>query len=124
MSNDADANKRVVTRFFGALNDGRFEEALSLADGSSRWSIPRKRQVGTIGDQIALIRTEYMTFDVGTLTAEEDRVAAIVSGAMRRPGEAVLEKSYHFLIRVADGRIVDVCMYDDGGLPKREEVTA
>ena len=116
MAAETSANKQLVTRFFGALDEGRFDEAITLVQVAGPWSIPRKRQKGTIGDQIALMRTENMRFQVGTLTAEEDRVAAIVSGAMYRPSGEVVEKSYHFLIGCADGRVADVCMYDDGGL--------
>jgi ketosteroid isomerase-like protein len=116
MAADTNANKQLVTRFFGALDEGRFDDAISLAQVAGPWSIPRKRRTGTIGDQIALMRTENMRFQVGTLTAEEDRVAAIVAGAMHRPTGEVVEKTYHFLIGCAGGRVADVCMYDDGGL--------
>ena len=119
MPGDPDANRELVTRFFGALSQGRFDDAESIADSGGTWSIPRKRQVGTIRGQIELMRTEHMRFVVGTLTAEDDRVAAIVEGTMHQPTGGVLEKSYHFLIRALDGRIVDVCMYDDGGLQGR-----
>ena len=98
MEADRDTTKDVVTRFFRALTDGQFDAAETMVDADGPWSIPRKRQVGTIGDQLALMRTENMAFHVDTLTAEEDRVAAIVGGVMHRPAGDALEKSYHFLL--------------------------
>jgi ketosteroid isomerase-like protein len=111
-----DDNKALVRSFFDALSAGRFDDAELMVDGTGDWSIPRRREVNRISGQIRLIRTEGMSFEVGVLTAEDDRVSALVHGAMRRPSGEPLAKSYHFLIRISGARIVDVCMYDDGGL--------
>jgi ketosteroid isomerase-like protein len=112
-------NKAIVRGFFESVTAGEFDDAAGMVDPTGRWNMPRRGIVYTLAEQVNILRDENMTFDVAELTAEENRVSALVRGFMTRPNGAQYHKTYHFLIKVDRDRIVDVDMYDDGGLAER-----
>jgi len=112
-------NKAVVQEFFDSITAGEFDRAAELVEPTGRWNMPRRGITYTLAEQVRILREENMTFAITELTAEENRVSALVSGYMTRPNGDRFDKSYHFLITVDGDHLVDVDMYDDGGLAER-----
>ena len=114
-------NKAIVREFFTSMSAGDFARASQLICADGSWSVPRRRLVNRLDEQLRLIEGEKVTFGLGDLTAEENRVSALADGDMLRPDGRAARKTFHFLIRIDGGRISEVIMYDDHGFADRPE---
>lgn len=115
------ANKELVTRYFQAVNDGDMPTIQEiLADAVTFWVPPalpdgalfegKEKVLQLFASSVALYDTNAgMTVHLGSMTAEEDRVAVevIIEGKAAKGG-ADYRNHYHFLIRVADQQIVSI----------------
>ena len=107
-----EANKAVVRAFLEAFGQGGFAAALRYLSDDCRWwtagATYDKEQIAGLGRWMSSHLVDGIRMEVGSLTAEGDRVAAEArSHAPLRNGQ-VYANQYHYLCRVADGRIVDV----------------
>ena len=114
-------NKVIVREFFDSLSAGEFARAGRLIKPEGSWSVPRRRLVNRLDDQLKIIEGESPTFVLGELTAEENRVSALAEGCISRADGRTSYKTYHFLIRIEDQLIGEVIMYDDHGFAERAD---
>jgi ketosteroid isomerase-like protein len=122
MSNDKarlEANKALIRRFFEATATQGFDKALELVAEDVLWWLPGVEGDLTKADMIAATTRAAayldgpMRSEILTLTAEDDRVAAEVRGRARRKTGAAYDNIYHFLFRVADGKITEMREHHD-----------
>ena len=66
-----------------------------------------------IGGIEAHIEGGRYAFTIRALTAEEDRVSAVVDGHARRKTGVDYNNNYHFLFTIADGTITAIREYHD-----------
>jgi ketosteroid isomerase-like protein len=120
------ANKAVVEEFFQAWSESRFDRVSELVDPDGQWWTLAKRKTRSCRDQIARIKATNeetvsgtIDFIVGPLTAEEDRVAAVVESRAEFPVQGSYSNLYHFLFQLSQGRIVKAWVYYDTALANR-----
>ena len=120
------ANKAVVEEFFRAWSDSRFDRVAELVDPEGEWWTLAKRRTRSIRDQIARIKATNeetvsgrIDFTVGPLTAEDDRVAAVVTSRAEFTVQGPYSNLYHFLFQLSGGRIVKAWVYYDTVLANR-----
>jgi ketosteroid isomerase-like protein len=119
-----DANKALATAFFGAITESRFDDAAAMLDPEGTWwALARRADRPTLVqlDRIKGLANEAkggMRFTIQSLTAEDDRVAVECEGYAEFD-DRVYNNLYCFLLRIADGRIAQLWMYDDTALGER-----
>jgi ketosteroid isomerase-like protein len=113
-------NKALVSAWFAALSDGRFDDAWALMDPEGDYWVLRQRIAmpvpefaGVYGDHMQKTFVDGLRFTLGQLTAEDDRVAAVAEGNGELRSGKPYENLYHFLFVVRDGRIQHVWEYGD-----------
>jgi ketosteroid isomerase-like protein len=115
------ANKEIALGFFDAVLTRDIDRATSmLADDCEFYfsgDLPfsgRHDALSGIGVWSAVTASVAgtVTFDFGTVTAEEDRVA-IEAESRGSTGELTFNNQYHFLFRFRDGKISQVKEYFD-----------
>jgi ketosteroid isomerase-like protein len=119
-----EANKEIVRSFFTAITENRFEDAARLlAPDASWWSLARRAerpalvQLGRI-QGLAGEASSGMTFRLGSLTAEDDRVSAELEGYAEF-ADRVYNNRYSFHLRVEGSHIVHLRMYDDTAMAEK-----
>ena len=120
------ANKAIVEEFFRAWSESRFDRVSELVDPDGEWWTLAKRTTRRCRDQIARIKATNeetvsgtIDFTVGPLTAEDDRVAAVVESHAEFAVQGSYNNLYHFLFQLARGRIVKAWVYYDTALAGR-----
>jgi ketosteroid isomerase-like protein len=119
------ANKATIRRFFEAWTNGDFDRVEKMIDPNGEWWTLAKRQARPVPLQLGRIRAlhaetqEGISFRLDTMTAEEDRVAAVVESYTDFADQGVYNNLYHFLFRVVDGLILDIKVYYDTALANR-----
>jgi hypothetical protein len=120
-----DANHQIAREFFAALSSGDLPDALLTHDmtawttSSGAWSDKARFQFG-----IKLLRSIFdggLSYQVDSLTAEEDRVAAEVQSNGTLINGEQYRSRYVFMLRIRDGRIASVAEHTDPG-PVREKL--
>jgi ketosteroid isomerase-like protein len=114
-----EANKEIVRRFFSLCESDGFAAAGALvADDVIWWNAgfgemtKESYNALAVGSE-ALIRGGRYRFTIQSLTAEEDRVSAIVDGHSTRTTGVAYNNNYHFLFTIRDGIIVAIREYHD-----------
>ena len=107
-----EANKAVATALFTTANSDGFGTALrGLADDATWWTsmgTKTKPEMLEVAAGLASVLAVPIQFEIDTVTAEDDRVAIEArSKADLKNGRRYANK-YHFLLRVRDGKIVEV----------------
>lgn len=107
-------NKDVVRRFFKAFEDGDLDQILGLITDDFTWWIPpttiasgtypRDQWIELITASLADLAAP-MSFKLGELTAENDRVSIIVAGNAPLKNGKVYKNHYHILFWLSDGKI-------------------
>jgi ketosteroid isomerase-like protein len=116
------ADKALVQTFFQTLTAGDYDAAFQLVSDDAVWwvagSLPfsgdkSKAQYLAIVQRIRDGFPAGFALEVQSMIAEGDTVAAeVVSSGTHRNGRAYANR-YHFLIKIAAGRIVHVKEYMD-----------
>lgn len=116
-------NKQIVARFWSAFSDCRFDEALDLLDDAGQWWVAGdlkgvsgtygKAQCGPMLAGIAAGTRDGVHVTLGTMTAEDDRVAAEATSSAVTVGGAEYRNIYHMLHVVRDGKILSIREYMD-----------
>lgn len=114
------ANKGTVLEWFGALSDGRYDDAWALMDPDgeywvlrSRASIPVADFRGVYVEHMKKTFVDGLRFVPGVLTAEDDRVAALADSDGELVNGNRYDNKYHFLFQLRDGLITRVWEYGD-----------
>jgi ketosteroid isomerase-like protein len=114
-----EANKTVVLKFFSVFGGDDFDLVRALMDPNGTWWTLSARRAVPVLDSLRRIQRVQQSSDHGidfhveTLTAEEDRVAAVVECRAEFAGRGVYNNLYHFLFRLNDGLIVETRVYCD-----------
>ena len=117
-----DRNKQIVTHFFDAFSRGDIDEAFASMSDSATWWVP-----GTLPFSGTKTKAQYLQivgtgrngfpagirFEVKRLLAEGDSVAAEVESLGQHRNGKTYNNKYHFLIRLKDGKFVEVKEYMD-----------
>ena len=115
-------NKQIVTWLFAQLSAGGTDQAFTVVSGEVTWWVAGDAAVSGTKTKaqyqamLAAIGAEFpsgLTYTVGGLTAEDDRVAAeVVSTGVHLNGKPYAN-NHHFLFTVRDGQIVAANEYMD-----------
>ena len=113
------ANKALVRRFFALCQSDGFAAAGALvADDVSWWNagfgeMTKQGYAALAEGSEGHIEGGRYRFTIHALTAEEDRVSAVVDGHARRKTGQVYANNYHFLFTITDGVITEIREYHD-----------
>jgi uncharacterized protein len=122
---DLVANKALVTDFFAAWSQGRFDQMSELLDPSGTWWTLAGRRTRSVAAQLERHRSAWteardgIRFRILTLTAEADRVAAEVEGYAEFAVQGPYSNQYHFLFRIVGQHIASTWVYYDTALANR-----
>jgi uncharacterized protein len=115
-------NKHVVTQFFNAVMRADIQTIGDLlAQNAEYWVAPSTAFSGTYKKKEFLdLMPEFfgamdgnMTFNVGDMTAEDDRVSVMATCQALMKSGKVYANTYHFMFRVQDGKLMLVKEYFD-----------
>lgn len=115
MSNNTEANKSIVRRYFRAVVDADAEKIELLHHPDARyWTLGRGNidRATYIGGTKMLSRATKRRIDIKTITAEDDRVCVECEGEFVF-GDRVYRNMYNILFIVRDDVIVEAREYMD-----------
>ena len=121
VSSITDQNKKITRDFFEALSTGSNKYLDFYTDDSIIWTAGNnsiggtrtKKEVVTFAENILSAFPSGITFNITGITAEDERVAVEISGeAIHASGEKY-NNQYHFLLRIKDGKILELKEYMD-----------
>ena len=121
MSSITDQNKKITRDFFEALSTGSNKYLDFYTDDSIIWTAGNnsiggtrtKEEVVSFAQNILSAFPSGINFIITGITAEDQRVAVEISGeAIHASGETYNNK-YHFLLRIKDGKILELKEYMD-----------
>ena len=121
VSSITDQNKQITRDFFEALSTGSNKYLDFYTDDSIIWTAGNnaiggtrtKKEVVTFAENILSAFPSGITFNITGITAEDERVAVEISGeAIHASGEKY-NNQYHFLLRIKDGKILELKEYMD-----------
>ena len=114
------ANKALVRQWFGLLNEGRLDEAAALSDPDGLiWSprvrvdLPFRDWYPMYGRMIGERFSDGLSFELGPITAEENRVSVIAEVRARKRDGAEYHNLYHFYFEADGDRITGAREYND-----------
>ncbi len=121
MTSLAEENKEIAIKFFEALSSGSETYLDFYNDDSIIWTAGdnaiggtrSKKEIIDFAQGILAAFPTGISFNITGITAENERVALEVSGkAIHASGEAYNNK-YHFLLRIKNGKIIELKEYMD-----------
>ena len=121
VSSITDQNKKITRDFFEALSTGSNKYLDFYTDDSIIWTAGNnsiggtrtKKEVVTFAENILSAFPSGITFNITGITAEDERVAVEINGeAIHASGEKY-NNQYHFLLRIKDGKILELKEYMD-----------
>ena len=121
MSLIADQNKQITREFFEALSTGSDKYLDFYTDDSIIWTAGNNAIGGTRtkGEVVAFAQNilsafpSGITFNITGITAEDERVAVEISGEAIHASGETYNNQYHFLLRIKDGKILELKEYMD-----------
>ncbi|MCX7174668.1 MAG: nuclear transport factor 2 family protein [Proteobacteria bacterium] len=117
-----EGNKQIVTQFFDAFSRGDIDAAFAAMDDSATWWVPGTLPfsgIKTKAQYLQIVGTSRngfpagIRFEIKRLLAEGDYVAAEVESLGHHRNSKTYHNKYHFLIRLEDGKFVEVKEYMD-----------
>ena len=112
-----EANKAVARRYMQAVVDGDIDTIEAVQHPDVSWWILGFGTMdrATFTDQVrqGLLTAKTRSIDITALTAEEDRVAVMAEGEMVFSDGKIYRNSYHNLLVIRDGLIVEGREYMD-----------
>ena len=115
-------NKSIVEEFFKSFSAGNIDEAFSLVSDNASWWVPgdlpfsgtkTKAQYLQVVGAIKKGFPKGLKLNIVSMIAEGDTVAAeVVSDGDHYSGKKY-ENKYHFLIKIENGKIIEVKEYMD-----------
>ena len=121
MSSISDQNKTITKEFFEALSNGSNKYLDFYTDESIIWTAGNnaiggtrtKKEVVSFAQNILSAFPTGITFNITGLTAEDERVAVEISGEAIHASGETYNNQYHFLLRIKDGKILELKEYMD-----------
>ena len=121
MSSISDQNKTITKEFFEALSNGSDKYLDFYTDESIIWTAGNnaiggtrtKKEVVTFAQNILSAFPSGITFNITGITAEDERVAVEISGEAIHASGETYNNQYHFLLRIKDGKILELKEYMD-----------
>lgn len=121
MSSISDQNKTITKEFFEALSNGSDqyldfytdESIIWTAGGNAIGGTRTKKEVVSFAQNILSAFPTGITFNITGLTAEDERVAVEISGEAIHASGETYNNQYHFLLRIKDGKILELKEYMD-----------
>ena len=121
MSSVADQNKKITKEFFEALSNGSDKYLDFYTDESIIWTAGdnamggsrTKEEVVGFAQNILSAFPTGITFNIKGMTAEDERVAVEINGEAMHASGATYNNQYHFLLRIKDGKILELKEYMD-----------
>ena len=121
MSSITDQNKQITKEFFEALSTGSDqyldfytdESIIWTAGGNAIGGTRTKKEVVSFAQNILSAFPTGITFNITGLTAEDERVAVEISGEAIHASGETYNNQYHFLLRIKDGKILELKEYMD-----------
>ena len=121
MSSISDQNKTITKEFFEALSNGSDkyldfytdESIIWTAGGNAIGGTRTKKEVVSFAQNILSAFPTGITFNITGLTAENERVAVEISGEAIHASGETYNNQYHFLLRIKDGKILELKEYMD-----------
>jgi ketosteroid isomerase-like protein len=116
----AEANKALVRQWFSLLNVGRLDEAAELSDPDGLIWSPRVRVdypfrdwYPMYGSMIGERFSDGLSFELGPLTAEENRVSVLAEVRASKRDGSEYHNLYHFYFEADGRRITGAREYND-----------
>ena len=121
MSSISDQNKTITKEFFEALSNGSDKYLDFYTDESIIWTAGNnaiggtrtKKEVVSFAQNILSAFPTGITFNITGITAENERVAVEISGKAIHASGETYNNQYHFLLRIKDGKILELKEYMD-----------
>ena len=121
MSETLKNNKEIATEFFNSLSSGTEDYLDFYTDGSTIWTAGdnaiggtrTKKEIVEFAQGILAAFPDGITFNITGMTAEDDRVAVEVSGESIHASGQPYNNTYHFLLVIRDGKIIQLKEYMD-----------
>ena len=121
MSSISDQNKTITKEFFEALSNGSNKYLDFYTDESIIWTAGNnaiggtrtKKEVISFAQNILSAFPTGITFNITGITAENERVAVEISGKAIHASGETYNNQYHFLLRIKDGKILELKEYMD-----------
>ena len=121
MSTITDQNKEITKEFFEALSTGSDQYLDFYTDESIIWTAGNnsiggtrtKKEVISFAQNILSAFPTGITFNITGITAENERVAVEISGKAIHASGETYNNQYHFLLRIKDGKILELKEYMD-----------
>ena len=121
MSSISDQNKTITKEFFEALSNGSDKYLDFYTDESIIWTAGNnaiggtrtKKEVISFAQNILSAFPTGITFNITGITAENERVAVEISGKAIHASGETYNNQYHFLLRIKDGKILELKEYMD-----------
>jgi ketosteroid isomerase-like protein len=109
-------NNRVVTAFFSALTEGRYDDAAGLVAPNATWWVLGKRDYVDPGDWLAALSELFpngLGFTLDRVTEGATRIAVQASGRATLADGRAFDNAYHFAFEIGGGRILGGWEYGD-----------
>ena len=121
MSSLTDENKKIAKKFFEALSTGSDKYLDFYTDDSVIWTAGdnaiggtrTKKEIINFAQNILAAFPSGITFKITGMTAEEEKVAVEVSGQAIHASGQTYNNQYHCLLRIQDGKILELKEYMD-----------
>ena len=121
MSSLTEKNKQIARDFFETLSAGSEKYLDFYTDDSVIWTAGdnsiggtrTKKEIISFAQNILSAFPSGITFNITGITAEDERVAVEISGEAIHASGETYNNQYHFLLRIKDGKILELKEYMD-----------
>ena len=121
MSSETEENKKIVESFFESLSSGTNSYLDYYTNDSEIWTAGQnaiggrrtKAEIESFANGILSAFPKGIRFEITSMIAEDDRVAAEVKGDAIHASGQIYQNEYHFLIRLKNNKIVELKEYMD-----------
>ena len=121
MTSITEDNKDIAIKFFEALSSGSEAYLDFYNDDSIIWTAGdnaiggtrTKKEIIDFAQGILAAFPSGISFDITGITAENERVAVEVSGESTHASGEAYNNKYHFLLKIKNGKILELKEYMD-----------
>ena len=121
MSSLTEKNKQIARDFFETLSAGSEKYLDFYTDDSIVWTAGdnsiggtrTKKEIINFAQNILAAFPSGVMFKITGMTAEDEKVAVEISGEAIHASGQTYNNQYHFLLRIKDGKILELKEYMD-----------
>jgi|TARA_B100000767_G_scaffold255738_1_gene262179 hypothetical protein len=121
MSSLTEKNKQIARDFFETLSAGSEKYLDFYTDDSVIWTAGdnsiggtrTKKEIISFAQNILAAFPSGVMFNITGMTAEDEKVAVEISGEAIHASGQTYNNQYHFLLRIKDGKILELKEYMD-----------